>query len=102
MVACSSPKDNGVDFILSAPELQSITAVKEKKVYKVFYPNCRGTPHDRNLINMYYMAKLLYPDKFSDVNIEVKGNEIMKKFLGVDGVFTEYMNYLEFPKTQQV
>jgi iron complex transport system substrate-binding protein len=100
LVACSSPEDSGVDFILQAPELQSIKAVKEGKVYNTFYPNCRGSPHDRNLINMFYIGKLLYPDKYKDINLEAEGNEIMKKFLGVDGVYTEYMNYLGFPVTQ--
>ncbi|KAF5086221.1 hypothetical protein DSECCO2_61520 [anaerobic digester metagenome] len=100
LVACSSPEDSGVDFILDAPELQSITAVKEGKVYNTFYPNCRGSPHDRNLINMFYIGKLLYPDKFKDINFEAEGNAIMKEFLGVDGVFSEYMDYLQFPNTQ--
>lgn len=102
LVACSSPEDSGVNFILEAPELQSIKAIKEKKVYNVFYPNCRGSPHDRNLINMFYIAKLLYPDKFSGLNIESEGNLIMKKFLGVDGIFTDYMNYLQFPAAQKL
>ncbi len=101
MIAASSPEDSGVQFILDAPELQSITAIKEGKVYNVFYPNCRGTPHDRNLVNMFYMAKLLYPDKFSSVDIEAEGNAIYKKFLGIDGVFSEYMDYLQFPTTQK-
>lgn len=102
LIACSSPEDAGVEFIINAPELQSIKAIQEGKVYNVFYPNCRGTPHDRNLINMFYIAKLLYPDRFAHINLETEGNEIMKKFLGVDGVFTEYMNYLEFPVSQNV
>lgn len=100
LVACSTPEDSGVDFILKAPELQSIKAVKEGKVYNTFYPNCRGSPHDRNLINMFYIAKLLYPEKFKDINFEAEGNAIMKEFLGVDGVFSEYMDYLQFPNTQ--
>jgi ABC-type Fe3+-hydroxamate transport system substrate-binding protein len=102
MVACTSPDDTGVDFILASPELQSITAVKEKKVYKVLYPNCRGVPHDRNLINMFYMAKLLYPDKFTHIDINTEGDAIMKKFLGIDGAFTEYSEYLQFPMAQKV
>lgn len=101
MVAASSPEDSGVQFILDAPELQSIKAIKEEKVYNVFYPNCRGTPHDRNLVNMFYMAKMLYPDKFASVNIKTEANAIYKKFLGVDDVFSEYMDYLQFPNTQK-
>jgi len=101
LVAASTPEDSGVDFILKSPELQSVKAIKEGKVYNTFYPNCRGTPHDRNLINMFYIGKLLYPDKFKDIDIEAEGNAIMKKFLGVDGVYTDYANYLQFPITQK-
>lgn len=101
MVACSAPDDSGVDFIIEAPELQSIKAIQDKKVYNVFYPNCRGSPHDTNLINMFYIAKMLYPDKFADLDFEAEGNLIKQKFLGVDGVFSEYMNYLGFPVTQE-
>ncbi len=100
LVAASTPEDSGVDFILEAPELQSIKAVQEKQVFNALYPNCRGSPHDRNLINMFYLGKLLYPDKFSGIDLEAEGNAIMKKFLGVDGVFSEYMDYLEYPARQ--
>lgn len=101
-VACSTPEDAGVDFILEAPELQSVKAIKEGRVYNVFYPNCRGTPHDKNLLNVLYMAKILYPDKFADLDLEKEGNEIMGAFLGIDGVYSAYADYLKFPGDQQI
>ena len=98
-IACSTPDDSaGVDFILTAPELQSIKAVQEGRVYNVFYPHSRGRPHDKNLLNVFYMAKILYPDKFADIDLEKEGNEIMKAFLRVDGVFTDYADYLVWPR----
>ena len=98
-VACSTPEDAEViDWIKSSPDLQSIAAVQNGNVYNCFYPHCRGRPADRSLLNMIYMAKLLHPDEFSDLDLEKEGNEIFKAFLGVDGVFTEYVDYLVWPR----
>jgi iron complex transport system substrate-binding protein len=90
--------NTGLDFIKNSPDLASINAIKNGNVYNCFYPHCRGTPPDRNLLNMMYMAKMLYPDDFKDLDLEKEGNEIFKAFLGVDGVFTEYADYLVWPR----
>ncbi len=90
--------NTGLDFIKNCPELSSINAIKNGNVYNCFYPHCRGTPPDRNLLNMVYMARLLYPDDFKDLDMENEGNEIFKAFLGVDGVFSEYADYLVWPR----
>ena len=90
--------NTGLDFIKNSPELASISAIKEGNVYNCFYPHCRGTPPDRNLLNMMYMAKVLYPEEFKDLDLEEEGNEIFMAFLGVDGVFTEYADYLVWPR----
>lgn len=86
--------NTGLNFIKSSPELSSINAIKNGNVYNCFYPHCRGTPPDRNLLNMMYMAKLLHPEEFKDLDLEKEGNDTFKAFLGVDGVFTEYADYL--------
>ena len=90
--------NTGLDFIKNSPELATINAIKEGNVFNCFYPHCRGTPPDRNLFNMMYMAKVMYPEEFEDLDLEKEGNEIFKAFLGVDGVFTEYANYLVWPR----
>ncbi len=90
--------NTGLDFIKNSPELSSINAIKNGNVYNCFYPHCRGTPPDRNLLNMMYMAKVLHPEEFKDLDLEKEGNEIFKVFLGVDGVFTEYADYLVWPR----
>ena len=90
--------NTGLNFIKSSPELSSINAIKNGNVYNCFYPHCRGTPADRNLLNMMYMAKMLHPKEFKDLDLEKEGNEIFKAFLGVDGVFTEYADYLVWPR----
>ncbi|MBN1234998.1 MAG: ABC transporter substrate-binding protein [Methanotrichaceae archaeon] len=90
--------NTGLDFIKNSPELSSVNAIKNGNVYNCFYPHCRGTPPDRNLLNMMYMAKLLHPEEFKDLNLEKEGNEIFKAFMGVDGVFTEFADYLVWPR----
>lgn len=90
--------NTGLDFIKNSSDLSSINAIKNGDVYNCFYPHCRGTPPDRNLLNMIYMAKLLHPEEFKDLDLEKEGNEIFKAFLGVDGVFTEYADYLVWPR----
>jgi iron complex transport system substrate-binding protein len=98
-VACSSPDTvDAIDMIRNAKDLQSIRAIQNDTVYNCFYPNCRGSPPDRSLFNMIYMAKLLHPAEFKDLNLEKEGNEIFEAFLGVDGVFTEYADYLIWPR----
>ncbi|KUK43440.1 MAG: Periplasmic binding protein [Methanothrix harundinacea] len=98
-IACSTPEDAEViEWIVESPDLQSIAAVQNGNVYNCLYPHCRGRPADRSLINMVYMAKLLHPEKFEDLDLEKEGNEIFKAFLGVDGVFTEYADYLVWPR----
>jgi len=90
--------NTGLDFIKNSPELSSINAIKNGNVYNCFYPHCRGTPPDRNLLNMMYMAKVLHPEEFKDLDLEKEGNEIFEAFLGVDGVFTEYADSLVWPR----
>ncbi|HQF17140.1 MAG TPA: ABC transporter substrate-binding protein [Methanotrichaceae archaeon] len=94
----AAKNSTALNFIKGSPELSSVNAIKNGDVYNCFYPHCRGTPPDRNLINMMYMAKLLHPTEFRDLDLEKEGNEIFKAFLGVDGVFSEYADYLIWPR----
>ena len=90
--------NSGLDFIKDCPELQSVNAIKNGNVYNCFSPHCRGQPPDRSLLNMMYMAKVMHPDEFEDLDLEKEGNEIFKALLGVDNVFTEYADYLVWPR----
>jgi hypothetical protein len=42
-----------------------------------------------------YMAKIFYPDKFKDLDLEKEGNEIFKKFFGEDDLFSEYADTVD-------
>ena len=39
-------------------------------------------------MDAYYAGKVLYPDRFEDIDMETKGNEILEMFLG-RGFFRE-------------
>ena len=84
------------NLILSDSDLQTVNAVKNESVYYTLYPYCRGRPQDRNIVAVLYTAKILYPDKFPDLDVEEEGNEIYERFLGVDGLFSEYAIYLQW------
>jgi iron complex transport system substrate-binding protein len=83
----SSPSWLSVEEVLSDPDLQSINAVKNKKVYYTT-AFCRDLPQQRFIPETMYLAKLFHPDKFKDLDLEKEGNEIFKRFYGVDGLYT--------------
>jgi iron complex transport system substrate-binding protein len=78
------------DVILLDPDLQTLRAVKTETLYYTSYAYCYGRPQDKNLAAAFYMAKLFHPEKFEDLDVEKEGNEIFERFLGVDGLYSEY------------
>lgn len=42
-----------------------------------------------------YVAKILYPEKFKDLDIEKESNEILKKFYGLEGLYTDMSEQLQ-------
>ena len=82
------------ETVLSDPDLQLINAVKNRTVYPTPYAYCRGTPADKNLAAAFYLAKLFHPEEFADLDVEEEGNEIYERFLGVDGLFSEYADLM--------
>jgi ABC-type Fe3+-hydroxamate transport system substrate-binding protein len=76
-----------IEDILLDPDLQTINAVKNGTVYY-----SKGGYIGRNpatgATEVPYMAKLFYPDKFKDLDVEKEGNRILREFYGVDGLYT--------------
>lgn len=68
-----------------------LTAYNENRIYQ--YPS--STSYYSNveipLANSYFVGKLLFPERFADIDVTEKANEIFKFFLGVDN----YMEILE-------
>jgi len=62
--------------------LTGLSAVKNGKVYGVIPYNYYSTNYESVLANAYYVGKVLYPDRFKDIDPEAKANEIYTFFLG--------------------
>jgi len=78
----SNSKENNyvtVNEILSYPAYQTVNAVKNERVYgtKGWYG---GWDPATGLCECLYMAKLFYPDKFEDLDVEKECNAILEEF----------------------
>ena len=83
-----------IESVLLDPDLQTVNAVKSESVYYSMSPHLSGKPADWIITNTLYLAKLFYPDKFEDLDLEKEGNEIYEAFLRVDGLFSEHADYM--------
>ena len=55
------------------------------KVYGLAAYNCVYTNIELSLINAYYAATIIYPEKFKDVDFQAKAEEILTMFEGEAG-----------------
>ena len=62
--------------------LTGLSAVKNGKVYGVIPYNFYSTNYESVLANAYFVGKVLYPDRFEDIDPEAKADEIYTFFLG--------------------
>ena len=85
----------GIEDVLSDPCLQTINAVKNRKVYytKAF---THGWDPATGLTETFYFAKLCHPSKFEDMGVNKEGDEILERFYGVDGLQTWVSSYYEY------
>ncbi len=70
-------KGQGIDF-------SSCPAFKSGEVYLQMAYNAYYTNVETSLINCWFVAASLYPERFENFNISAKANEIYQKFLGKD------------------
>ncbi len=70
------------DFSKKPDYYKSLRAFQKGDVYLLLPFNYYATNIETVLIDAYVLGKVLYPDKFSDIAIEDKANEIYKFFLG--------------------
>ena len=87
--------DLSIEDILADPDLQMINAVKNKRVYYT-KGYMIGWDPATGLTESFYMAKLFHPDKFEDLDVEEKNNEILKQFYGADGLYTWLLENYDF------
>ena len=87
------------DFAKDSSKYCGLNAFKEGKVFGILPFNYYHTNVATALADAYYMGKVLYPNKFSDVDPISKTDEIFKMFLGkplykdfVDGGYPGFVN----------
>jgi len=81
------------DLLAEDDVLKHIDAVKNNRVYKLRGPNADWDTAVQ-LTEVFYTAKIFYPDVFGELDVEAHGNEIFKTFYGVDNLYSEMVEYL--------
>jgi iron complex transport system substrate-binding protein len=61
---------------------QSLDAIKNGRTHVVMPYNNYATNYELVLANAWYIGKVLYPDRFADIDIKEKTNAITQQFLG--------------------
>ena len=89
------PGDLTIEDVLSDSDLQTINAVKNSKIYYTKAYACGWDPAT-GLTETFYFAKLFHPEQFDDLDVKEEGNEIYKKFYGVNDLFTWVSSYYEY------
>ena len=70
------------EFGNDAAFFQALRAVKENKVFSQPSYIAFGTNYELAIADAYFVGKTIYPDKFADVDVEAKADEIFTAVLG--------------------
>ena len=70
------------DYQNSPALYDALTAVQEGKVYSQLPFKLRHTNLETAIADIYNIGKVIYPDEFSDVELDAKADEIYESFLG--------------------
>ncbi|MCR5726312.1 MAG: ABC transporter substrate-binding protein [Lachnospiraceae bacterium] len=83
MIIDAAAVKNILPLYTENPEMfDDVKAWKNGEVYLEMAYNSYYTNFELALINTWFIAKSVYPDKFSDIDITEKTKEITKQFLG--------------------
>ena len=78
---------------------EALEAIQEDRLYSFPSYINNNINFTYSLIGAYYAGQVIYPEEFSDIDLETKANEIMEMFLGV-GYFEELeKNNMKYGKT---
>ena len=78
------------DYASNPDFYNSLTAVKEGRVYSQISFRYSATNTELALADAYYMGKVLYPEEFADVDMAAKFDEIFETMLGVEDACAQY------------
>jgi iron complex transport system substrate-binding protein len=81
---------------------KTLTAAKTSEIYTVNPDISAGANYETQLVNAYYIGKVLYPEQFADVDLAKKADEIYNKVVGGDVYeeLKEHMNNLSYQKIE--
>jgi len=74
--------EGAIGELKNDPSLKGLSAVKNGNVYGVIPYNFYSTNYESVLANAYFVGKVLYPDRFEDIDPETKADEIYTFFVG--------------------
>ncbi|QGY38953.1 ABC transporter substrate-binding protein [Pseudodesulfovibrio cashew] len=72
----------GLHELRADPAYQTLSAVREGRVYGLLPYNWYSRNYGSILANAYFIGKLLYPDRFTDVDPAAKADEIFTFLVG--------------------
>lgn len=70
------------DYAVNAGFYDSLSAVREGRVYAQVAYNWYTTNVETAVIDAYYAGKVIFPEQFDDIDIETKANEVYTTLLG--------------------
>lgn len=85
---------------IKSPVYSDMKAVKNGQVYATLPYTGRSTNLETQLVDAYYIGKVVYPDRFADIDPKEKADEIYAMYVGVP-VFEKLnanCDYLAFEK----
>ncbi len=82
------------------PSYTTLAAAKTGEVYTVNPDISAGANYETQLVNAYYIGKILYPEQFADIDIAIIADEIYNNVVGGDVYqkLNEHMNGLSYQK----
>ncbi|MFA5221418.1 MAG: iron ABC transporter substrate-binding protein [Methanoregula sp.] len=76
------PEGGAIVELRTNPAFSSLLAVKNQKVYGILPYNFYSTNYESVLADAYFIGKTMYPDRFADIDPQVKADEIYTEFVG--------------------
>jgi len=77
------------NFEKNRDKFNLLKAFQERRVYTILPYNSYNTNVELGFIDAYIIGKTVYPDRFKDIELRSKIEEILKKFLKVDIVLED-------------
>ncbi len=75
--------------------IETLGAFQSGEVYVQMPYNAYYTNLEIAYTNAYFIGKMLYPERFSDIDLEIKGNEIFEALLG-ESCFDELLSGMPY------